>query len=133
MRLSDIMVYLSINNILLSYLLTNVPGIEEEKWPEFLFSYHVCAGGIVKCLGPITSEEFNFLKSNSVYGVMSYNSSFYKLECRLINSYGRNIEPSCIAVVSKIKPRKYDWYMELTLDIYGYLEKVPSIEIGLRR
>lgn len=133
MRLSDIMVYLSINNILLSYLLTNVPGIEEEKCPEFLFSHH---GGtrIVKCLGPITKEEFDFLKSNRIYGVMSYNNSFYKLlECRLNSSYNHNVEPPCIAVVSKIKPRKYDWYMELTLDIYGYLEKVPSIEIGLRR
>ncbi len=133
MRLSDIIVYLSIDDILLSYLLTGVPGIKEEEWPKFLFSN---SGGtrVVQCLGPITSEEFNFLKSNRVYGVMSYNNSFYKLlECRFNGFYNHYTEPPCIAVVSKIKPRKYDWYTEFSIVINGYLKRVPSIEIGFVR
>lgn len=67
MKPSDIMVYLQVNGVLLSYLLTGIPGIEEERWLRFLFSGED-GTRIIRCTGPITNDECQFLKSNRVWG-----------------------------------------------------------------
>lgn len=67
-------------------------------------------------------------------GVLTHNNLCYQLlECRSSGFKHYDLSPPCIGVVSKIKPRRLDCYSELSLDVYGDLKKVPSIEFGLRR
>lgn len=133
MRPSDIIVYLQINGVLLSYLLTDVPGIDETRWTIFLFSGDY-GTRIIRCTGPMTNDECNFLKSNRVYGVLTHNNLCYKLlDCRSNSFNHYDLSPPCVGVISKIKPRRLDWYSEFSLDVWGTLERIPSIEFGLRR